>query len=784
MSTFYTNFQNVTGTVEEFSKYDAIAARSDAPFAGVHLTVANAGVLDIEAKLQGIRPVNIFASDVGNMITTGAQDDFLFGGKGDDTLNGGNGDDYLQDNQQNTTAPDSDLLNGGAGKDRIFSFAGNDTINAGSDNDYIQAVRTAGDASQIRIDAGDGNDTIWADGTRSQVTIEGGAGRDVANVGSDITRVSFSSVEVLETNGSEVFGRVAQFESFDQIVANTSAELGSVTLRLADGGTLDLVDELGGQRAATIFASDAGNAITTGVQNDFLFGGKGNDTLNGGDGDDRLQGGAGSDRLIAGNGVDTILGGNDSVDNDGVDTAVLAGRYSSYQLTALDNGSTRLVGSDGMKFLSNIEIVEFADGRLDLATKVFTPLIAGVTVVGTDGNDTISPTKAPAGQPKPGAGDDRLFGHGGNDKLDGGIGADTMHGGSGNDSYTVDDIGDRVVEATNGVDDGGIDTVKSSVDFKLGAFVENLTLTGFGHIEGTGNALNNKITGNEGSNLLLGGDGNDTLVGNGGKDALSGEEGNDKLYGGADDDALDGGNGNDVLDGGSGDDTMTGGSGNDTYVVDSAGDVVSEDIEGVVDTGGIDTVKSSVTYELGRFVEKLTLTGTGAIDGKGNNLDNTIKGNDAANTLSGGDGNDNLSGGAGRDVLIGGAGKDKLSGGADADLFVFGTADATSVDTVKGFSSVEGDKIVFDPADYGLTIGEGLNANGTLDASWFAVVSGKNAQGAALDHGQFLFNTSTATLSWDADGAGSQVGQAIAVFDKGIVLGTVDFQMGYDPLFV
>ncbi len=141
-------------------------------------------------------------------------------------------------------------------------------------------------------------------------------------------------------------------------------------------------------------------------------------------------------------------------------------------------------------------------------------------------------------------GNDILNGLAGNDTLDGGAGNDTMSGGLGDDLYIVDSIGDKVIENAN----EGTDQVNASVSFTLGAYVENLLLTGSAAINGTGNALAN------------------TLTGNGGNNTLSGLAGNDILNGGA---------GADVLIGGTGMDTMTGGPGNDRFVF-ADGDFLSK----------------------------------------------------------------------------------------------------------------------------------------------------------------------------------------------------------------
>ena len=55
---------------------------------------------------------------------------------------------------------------------------------------------------------------------------------------------------------------------------------------------------------------------------------------------------------------------------------------------------------------------------------------------------------------------------------------------------------------------------------------------------------------------------------------------------------------------------------------------------------GTDTILASLNYTLGANVEHLTLTGSSAINGTGNALNNTLTGNSAANVLAGGAAND------------------------------------------------------------------------------------------------------------------------------------------------
>lgn len=241
---------------------------------------------------------------------------------------------------------------------------------------------------------------------------------------------------------------------------------------------------------------------------------------------------------------------------------------------------------------------------------------------------------------------DTLIGGEGNDLLDGQWGADSMTGGLGDDTYGVDNAGDTVFEYSG----EGTDTVIAGITYTLAdkPNIENLRLAGTVAINGTGNGRVNILTGNRGNNTLLGLAGNDTLYG---------------------------GEGDDILDGGIGTDTMDGGVGNDTYYVDNILDKINP--EASSSPTEIDTVIASVKWTLANNLENLTLIGSGAINGTGNALANTMVGNTAANILSGGLGNDNLDGGAGNDTLNGGNGNDILIGGLGIDTMVGGLGNDT-----------------------------------------------------------------------------------------------------------
>ncbi|ATN32509.1 hypothetical protein ACO34A_01630 [Rhizobium sp. ACO-34A] len=490
------------------------------------------------------------------------------------------------------------------------------------------------------------------------------------------------------------------------------------------------VENLIGSQFADVLTGGSGVNVLSGLGgDDTLDGGSGNDTLDGGEGADLLRGGVGNDTYVVDDAGDSVV---ENV-SEGTD---LVQAYVSYALG--DNvENLTLLGSLALNGIGNA------------LANTLTGNEAENELSGGDGNDTLYGM----------VGDDTLRGGAGNDTLDGGVGADAMYGGAGNDSYVVDHQGDTLFENQN----EGTDSVSSSVTFVLGDNFENLTLTGSGSINGTGNEFANTITGNSADNFLSGLDGNDII---------SGGNGNDVLLGGA---------GNDTLNGGVGVDQMGGGAGNDSYTIDNVGDQVVELLN-----EGIDSVSSSITYTLQDNFENLTLTGSIAINGTGNGLDNTLVGNSGNNILNGLDGTDSLSGGSGNDTLWGGAGNDTLNGGAGADM-MYGEIgdDSYTVDNAgdvvtelagEGTDSVSS-SITYILTDHveNLTLTGSSAINGTGNALENSIIGNSGANVIEGGGGADILNGGGGidVLSYISSGSGVSVNLQTAVVSDGDAQGDV-----------
>ena len=174
---------------------------------------------------------------------------------------------------------------------------------------------------------------------------------------------------------------------------------------------------------------------------------------------------------------------------------------------------------------------------------------------------------------------------GGDDWLDarGGLVRGTSFGGSGADTFLVDAGTGRIVDlgGTSG------DHVRAWASWALGSGFEKLTLQGSADLNGTGNALANRIQGNAGDNRLSGGLGADTLIGGRGDDLLRGGAGEDLLSGGAGADRIEAGIGADILSGGTEADVFVW-----RFGAEIQGDLVVDFTQGadVLDLTGLDAI--------------------------------------------------------------------------------------------------------------------------------------------------------------------------------------------------
>lgn len=525
--------------------------------------------------------------------------------------------------------------------DRLFGEAGNDTLYGyGFDGSTYNPTT-------LNNDIIDDEFADWLDGGTGADKMYGGLGSDDYFVDS-VLDVVVEGVEVhpgdlndmRHNHNGHVGDRITSTVSITALAANVEE------LILAGSGDLN---GTGNGIDNNIFGNDGDNILKGSSDADFYAGAGGDDFLKGGAGDDTYWINSENDRVqeeteYNGNGNTIFVdpGGNDTVvttlasfdlsslayqtsagecvleNLTFVGMAVTTGYGNDFGNIMTGNGASELHGGIGddvyiVKALSD-ELydvaVEDAEGGEDTVKTTMSGhlleencenlILLGTTIRG-DGN----------------SGDNQIFGNSannilygdfGDDLLNGGTGADTMYGNEDNDTYWVDNIGDKAVEDKAIADGGGYDEVWSSATFSLGAYVEDLHLTGVGIINGTGNSEANTIWGNSKANILIGGNGGDVLFGGAGNDTLYGNLSVKSTPLSANDDGA-----IDTLNGGLGNDNLTGGLGADTFVFDTA----------LSSTANKDTITDFVTdddtIELDVAIFKgLPITGNSSVLTEGN----------------------------------------------------------------------------------------------------------------------------------------------------------------------
>jgi Ca2+-binding RTX toxin-like protein len=297
----------------------------------------------------------------------GAANDWLVGDKGNDTLNGGAGNDKMEGGDGNdyyVVDSSSDVVLENSKDAKNATLGGKDTVESNltytlGDNfeDLILAgineINGTGNKANNRIQGNiadnvlkgnAGNDYLL--GGEGADELDGGLGMDTleGGLGSDTYYMNNTEDKIIEIVNDGDVDQVLATVSYD---LNTSLNIESLTLSGAKA-----VSGVGNELSNSLQESDGGkfaNSFNGMAGDDTILAEGGNDTLEGGEGDDELDGGSGTDTAIFSYSQDYYqLTRN--VDTDGVDQIVVA-----------------YIGNDekneGRDTLTNIEIIQFADGE-------------------------------------------------------------------------------------------------------------------------------------------------------------------------------------------------------------------------------------------------------------------------------------------------------------------------------------------------------------------------------------------------------------------------------------
>ncbi|MFZ6654757.1 hypothetical protein [Undibacterium sp. TJN19] len=632
----------------------------------------------------GSANISLTGNSLANVITANSGNDTLIAGAGNDTLISGTGKSTLTGGAGNTTY----VFNKGNGVTTITQGASGDTLKFGTG-----------------LTAADIHATSTGSGSSTVVTLTVTGGGSVVVNGNTLSKVSFTD------GGTSTISSL--LSAATTMYSATSAVLSAGMTSLVLTGTADI----------TGTGNSSAHTITANSGNDTLIAGSGLATLVGGTGNDTFVLNNAADVVVEGstNGIDTVQvpfsfttpTGVRNITGTGTANITLTGNSLANVITA-NTGNDTLVAGSGLATLvggtgtstfvvnnSADVITQAANSNHNLVqTSVNFVLPANVQNITGTGSGNISLTGNSLANV--------ITANSGNDTLIAGSGLATLVGGTGTSTFVINNVGDVITQAAN----TNKNLIQTSVSYVLPANVQNMTGTGNANLTLTGNTLANVITGNAGNDTLIAGTGLATLVGGTGSNVfvinnasdvitqaanantnlvqtsvsytlpanvqnitgtgsasitLTGNSLSNVITGNAGTSKLVAGSGDTTLIAGSGITTMTGGAGNDTFVVNNIADVV------VAQTGGVNLIKSSVSYTMPTNVQSMILTGTGALTATGNSGDNLIVSNGGASTLEGGAGTDVLEGGTGASTLKDSGGASAMLGGSGNTTMIAGS---------------------------------------------------------------------------------------------------------------
>ena len=575
-----------------------------------------------------------------NTLDGGAADDYLYGGSGADTLIGGTQDgvalggdwvDYFDSPGSVTVNLTTGIANDGwgfvdtlSGIENVFGSANADFLTGDAGDNYL-AGYTGSDTFYGTL----GNDRLEGDGANDSVyytTLPSGT----ISVNSDLTVTKTAGGTDTLSNITHVYG-TAGVDSITLLSALTVQSSGAFFSFNGFLTRIQVENVIGSAGNDTIYT------MTTGTNNNSIYGNAGDDTVIVGNGNHFLDGGSGGevsgDLLnLTGTGSNTTLNLSASTATFGAYTSTFA-NFERYQL---GNGTNTITGSAG------------ADG-----------LVTG------------------------GTGADTFFASSGIDSFNGGAGTDTYDFSTATNGVNIN----MTLGSGQVIDDGfGFTETISNVENVNGSGFDDIITGTTGNNVLNGNNGNDTINGDAGNDTINGGSGNDTIDGGSGNDTIDGGSGNDNIMGGSGDDTIVGGTGDDIIDGGT-NNAVGAASGGDTANYSSSSTSVTVDLSVV----GVNATGTSIGNDTLTNIENIN-GGSGDDVLRGDNNDNRLTGNNGSDTLNGRGGNDFLYGGNGDDTLIGGAGNDTLDGGANFDTADYSTAAGPiTVNLATGAVSNDGD---------------------------------------------------------------------------------------------
>ncbi len=742
---------------------------NEGKLAGFDTVLMNQGSYAVPNNVEAV----IYTGIAKTSITGQWSNNLLIGGPGGDTLDGMQGDDTL------VGGSGADSLVGGPGSDLFVTRGGgNDTIVSGIGRDTLQFAPSATPSTITVTDFASGSDkldfrrldidtlaelqAVMTTNASGHAVITKSGTTVVMNVAPSVIKATDLVTEPLGTASAPV----ASMLSNDVVLASSGIgtpvsvfvptavpEALSYTLLSGGGGKLAVQ----GRQLVVTGALDAGASYTMTVRATNEFGLTRDQTFTvKATGNNAPSNLALSNATIASTAaVGTTVGTLSASDPDPGDKLTYALTGSAGGAFALEGNLLKVAAAlDPVPYTISVTVTDL--GGLS-TQRTFTvnvnsgAVLDGVTVIGTTGNDVVSPTQTVAGQPLPGAKGDSIVGGAGNDTLDGGAGNDRIEGGLGGDKLIGGAGADTLVGGA-GIDIASYMNAAAAVAVDLG--VQKWT-------GAQGDAVGDvfsEIEGIEGSafaDTVFGGDGGDRLYGLAGADSLEGRAGDDFLYGNDGDDTLVGGAGNDVINGALGNDEFifAFGSGRDvingflagtgtgdvmvfrgtftsfTEVMNAAREVTNVTspqglpFSGVVITHGSDEIwlsgmtkvkfaandfrfETDVTPPEPPTAAGVTVTGTSGADvvtpaqtvagqptpGTGNDLINGLGGNDR---LDAGGGNDRMNGGDGSDTLVGGPGADIVDGGTGFDFVTYAAStSAVALDMIApNWTGARGDAV-------------------------------------------------------------------------------------------